>query len=207
MDTNNRVYTYTGHNGEKHQVPIERVNSLSQLQRGDHIALPRLAYWHHAIVEDIDKQKDEIHVIEYSNTARGFLEDNSSHPKNPGMAIIQRGTYKFHVGSVYLIKHGEYLNAEEVVYKAISRLGERNYHFIANNCESFALWCRTCISSSEQGKMVERGLVKVTEAIGYTVIILFVILVMLFTVAGIGRHRGVLVAPIRNEVSSRLRWQ
>ena len=93
MDTSIDLYKYTGHNGEKHLVPIERVNSLSQLRRGDHIAFPRLneRYWHHAIVEDIDTQKDEIRVIEYSNSAKGFLEDNCFPPKNPGKAKVKRG--------------------------------------------------------------------------------------------------------------------
>ena len=176
MNTEKEVYTYTDDNGKKHHVPIESVNSLSQLQEGDHIAFRRLkgVYFHHAIIEYIYTQEDEIHVIEYSNSAEGFLEDNSSHPKNPGKATVQRGKYKIRDDSMYLIKHGEYLNAEDVVRNAISRLGEREYDLITNNCESFALWCRTCISSSEQGKMVERCLVKVVEAISCMVFLVII---------------------------------
>ena len=39
---------------------------------------------------------------------------------------------------------------EETLQRAYRRLGERNYNLITNNCEHFALWCRTGISSSSQ---------------------------------------------------------
>ena len=179
MNTKKGVYTYTGRNGKKHQVPIELVNSLSQLQIGDHIAVQRTVpvlnkkYWHHAIIEDIDTQKDEVHVFEYSNSAGGFLKDNGNHPKNPGKAKVQRGKYKFHVDSAYLIYHREYLNGEDVVCNAKSRLGERKYDLATNNCEHFATWCKTCISSSEQGKMVERwvrGVITIAAVIGLSLV-------------------------------------
>ena len=39
---------------------------------------------------------------------------------------------------------------EETVERARSRLGERNYNLIFNNCEHFAVWCKTNISESYQ---------------------------------------------------------
>lgn len=41
---------------------------------------------------------------------------------------------------------------EETLQRAYRRLGERNYNLITNNCEHFAIWCRTGISSSSQVK-------------------------------------------------------
>ena len=143
MDTKNGVYTYTDRNGKKNQEPIELVNTLSQLQMGDHIAFPRRKkiYYHHAIVEDIDRQEGEIRVIENSPSAG----EN-----------VQRKKYKFHVDTVYLIKHKKCLDAQQVVRNARRRLGERKYHIVINNCEHFANWCKTCSWSSEQVNMVER---------------------------------------------------
>jgi hypothetical protein len=39
---------------------------------------------------------------------------------------------------------------EETVNRARSRLGENRYNLVFNNCEHFALWCKTGISESGQ---------------------------------------------------------
>lgn len=39
---------------------------------------------------------------------------------------------------------------EETVARAKGRLGERNYDLVENNCEHFALWCKTGLSESRQ---------------------------------------------------------
>ena len=39
---------------------------------------------------------------------------------------------------------------EETVRRAESRLGERNYNIATNNCEHFAIWCKTGNSESTQ---------------------------------------------------------
>lgn len=39
---------------------------------------------------------------------------------------------------------------EETVQRARSRLGEAEYNLAANNCEHFAIWCKTGISESHQ---------------------------------------------------------
>ena len=39
---------------------------------------------------------------------------------------------------------------EETVQRAESRLGERKYNIAKNNCEHFAIWCKTGVSESTQ---------------------------------------------------------
>ncbi|MBO4698371.1 lecithin retinol acyltransferase family protein [bacterium] len=39
---------------------------------------------------------------------------------------------------------------EETVKNAESRLGERKYNLATNNCEHFAIWCKTGVSESTQ---------------------------------------------------------
>ena len=39
---------------------------------------------------------------------------------------------------------------EETVARARSRLGETSYNFFTNNCEHFAIWCKTGVSESLQ---------------------------------------------------------
>ena len=38
----------------------------------------------------------------------------------------------------------------ETLNRARSRIGESNYNLFSNNCEHFALWCKTGISESHQ---------------------------------------------------------
>ena len=152
MDIQKGTYTYTGSGGQKCHVPIERVYFLFQLDKGDHIAFERLdgLYWHHAIVEDVLTERGIIIVIEYSNSAKEFSQDNSSPPKNPGKAKVRRHEYSGSQDGLYLIKHDTCLPADDVVRRAQSRLGEHEYDLFGNNCEHFAMWCKTGISSSEQ---------------------------------------------------------
>lgn len=151
MDIQMGTYTYTGSSGQKRQVPIERVTSLSQLHKGDHIANERLGglYWHHAVVERVKIERGIFIVLEYSNSAKRFLRGISSSSENLGIAQVVRGACRLQDG-MYLIKHEDCLPKEDVVSRAKNRLGENRYKPFENNCEHFALWCKTNISSSEQ---------------------------------------------------------
>lgn len=44
----------------------------------------------------------------------------------------------------------ELFSPEETVMRARSKLGERGYNLLLNNCEHFALWCKTGIAQSAQ---------------------------------------------------------
>lgn len=39
---------------------------------------------------------------------------------------------------------------EETIERAYSRLGESDYNILSNNCEHFAIWCKTGVSESHQ---------------------------------------------------------
>ena len=106
-------------------------------------------------MEDIDTVRSEINIIEYSNVVKEIFQDSSRSPKNPGMAV-RRGKYKLENDELYLIKYQEWLDADAAVSRARSRLGERKYNLIYNNCEHFVVWCKTCISCSEQVSKVLR---------------------------------------------------
>lgn len=143
--------TYNSH-GQKYQVPRVPVPSLNKLRRADHIAFHRHggAYWHHAIVEDINHEEGEIHAIEYSNTPRGFSTDNCIPPKEFEFAKVVRQRYKFRDEDVYLLKHDNCLDPDKVISRAQGELGKGKYDPLTNNCEHFAMWCKTGTSSSDQ---------------------------------------------------------
>ncbi len=41
---------------------------------------------------------------------------------------------------------------KETVERALSRVGENKYNLLLNNCEHFAIWCKTGVSESYQVK-------------------------------------------------------
>ena len=54
---------------------------------------------------------------------------------------------------------------KETVKRAYSRLGEREYDLFTNNCEHFAVWCRTNISVSLQAEDAANIFEKLTDVI------------------------------------------
>ena len=68
------------------------------------------------------------------------------------------------VGNIFklLLGNNNYkiFSPEETVRNAESRLGERLYNIATNNCEHFAIWCKTGVSESTQ---VEEFLQKIAE--------------------------------------------
>lgn len=159
MDINIQSYRYVDDDGQRCYVPIERVRSAFQCGKGGHIAIQGVkgSYWHHAIVEDVDTKKNIIHVLEYTNTATEFFEDNFGSPRKPGIAKVRRGEYSGSEYGLYLIKHEKCLPADTVISRAKGRLGENSYHPLENNCEHFAMWCKTGISLSQQANGIERN--------------------------------------------------
>ena len=131
--------------------------SISELRRGDHITFPRIGYWHHAIVEYIDRKNGKIGVIHYNKTREGFIQDVISSPKRGGgKASVVKDTYEFKKEPVYLMihKHQRCLDPETVVLIAQIRVGESEYDLVSNNCEHFAMECKTGVSSSYQVQKV-----------------------------------------------------
>jgi hypothetical protein len=65
-------------------------------------------------------------------------------------------------GPAYRVKYARgMLPPEEVVQRALSKLGEEEYDLFTNNCEHFAIWCKTGSLVSDQVTKLAAGLVTV----------------------------------------------
>ena len=166
---------YNSH-GKKYEVPRRCVDSLDELETGDHIAFHRqievlrgkgISYWHHGIVEKIRSTTNELVVIEYSNTAEEFLNDNCSPPrklKDIELAKVVRGTYNFKSQVVHLMLHKDCFDRKTVVENARSELGNTLYSPLTNNCEHFAMRCKTGKSSSDQVNKIKETVNELSSA-------------------------------------------
>lgn len=50
---------------------------------------------------------------------------------------------------------GDVFSAEKTLMRARQRIGEASYRLTSNNCEHFAMWCRTGVSTSHQADTIE----------------------------------------------------
>lgn len=77
------------------------------------------------------------------------------HYRKPSETIERTSLETFARGNpVYVAKYNDGFGyiPDAVVERAESRLGERKYNLLFNNCEHFASWCKTGVSESQQVK-------------------------------------------------------
>jgi hypothetical protein len=75
------------------------------------------------------------------------------HYRKPSETIERTSLETFSQGgSIYVAEYGNGFGyiPEVVVERAKSRIGERDYNLLFNNCEHFTNWCKTGISDSKQ---------------------------------------------------------
>lgn len=88
-------------------------------------------------------------VIQYAGQTDDWDSDISIHE-----TTLTRfaGGHDFIIGtfSESFCKTHTIFSPEETIARARSRLGERAYNLITNNCEHFALWCKLGVSYSQQ---------------------------------------------------------
>ena len=112
------------------------------LAPGTELIVDRLAYRHHGITSARDS------VVHYAGRIR--------YPHGRIEAIPLRsfvGKLHVHVGR----RTAESLHGEAIVRRARSRLGERRYAILSNNCEHFCSWCQVGESCSEQVDQLSMG--------------------------------------------------
>ena len=125
------------------------------MQIGDHLVTPRRGYMHHGIYVGCGK------VVHYGGYTKG---------KADGIIVITT-LDEFAQGYGYrTVKHWfRRFSALRSVERALSRLGERRYGLVFNNCESFVTWCIWGLRYSSQ---IGRGALGLSLAAGILVKIL-----------------------------------
>jgi hypothetical protein len=118
--------------GEANVHPVPRVSAraggeFEQLVPGTHLIICRRGYTHHGIYLGAGRVMHYAGRIKYP---QGLVEEISLSEFSEGRPfraeILQ--TVRF--------------SGNEIVHRARSRLGERRYDLLRNNCEHFCNWCR-----------------------------------------------------------------
>lgn len=115
------------------------------MQVGDHLVTPRTGYKHHGIYVGSDK------VIHYGGYNKG---------KKDGIVVVTTLS-EFTQGNGYgFVRHKlRRFSLAQTVERAYSRLGERRYGLLFNNCEAFVTWCIWGVKISSQVSRNAIGLV------------------------------------------------
>jgi HRAS-like suppressor 3 len=105
------------------------------LKPGTELIVDRLGYRHHGIYV---REGLVIHYAGWVRHSRGLIETVT--------VGDFAGRYPVRVGRV----PPESLHGNDIVRRARSRLGERRYNVLRNNCEHFCNWCQVGESRSSQ---------------------------------------------------------
>ena len=101
--------------------PLKTIRQVMRwFKKGDHIAVDRELYSHHAIYDGNGG------VVEYDDYV----------VKTATLAEFAQGA------KIYRIEETPAYTPDEIMERAYSRMGERQYDLLSNNCENFATWCR-----------------------------------------------------------------
>ena len=99
---------------------------MSSLNYGDHLISPRIGYEHHGIYAGDDW------VIHYQGPFSG----------HDSCQVVMSTLGAFCQEKDFIIRtHPQRLSPDHSVNRAHSRLGERSYNLLFNNCEHFVMWC------------------------------------------------------------------
>ena len=109
--------------------------NAEELLPGSRLIVRRRGYFHHGIYVG------NVRVIHYSGWfrgTRGLGEEVTLEEFTEG--------HPYHLGRMPPDRRA----GEDIVRRARSRLGERRYHLLRNNCEHFCNWCQLGERRSEQ---------------------------------------------------------
>ncbi len=113
------------------------------MAKGDHLFVQCTGYSHHGI--DIGSGR----VIHFDFRPWQAFHPQLAGGKKPG--IRETPLEEFSQGRPVHVRHYvDSVSADLVVERAKSRVGDLAYHLMRNNCEHFAVWCKTGTSHSTQ---------------------------------------------------------
>jgi len=137
-----------------HNKYLEKKSKSRVIKHGDVIGTSRIIYDHYGVYTK-DGQ-----VIHYTMAEEGWKLEI----RKTGIDAFLHGSTTFFILDFDYekplksapVKYRDVLrkmkvfSPEETVKRAESRIGEKEYNLISNNCEHFAIWCKTGISESHQ---------------------------------------------------------
>lgn len=163
----------------------EPIRRLSDMELGDHLLMTRnrgtsLEYAHHFLCSGKDELSGKPKIIQYYNTPRNAMKQLFPTSLGSGSCLEQLGMIqemalpdgdliaesdidsetdllRVEVERVVWPEELRRFSTEEVITRAHKRKGEKYYHPINNNCESFVMWCLCDLNISLQATPTQKA--------------------------------------------------
>lgn len=111
------------------------------MARGDHLFVYCLGYSHHGIDCGNDR------VIHFNSDPLRKLGNSAANPAR----VIEVNRQEFAKGREIQVRRYELSDDPDIVItRARQKLGDAGYELFHNNCEHFAMWCKTGSAASTQ---------------------------------------------------------
>ena len=134
------------------------------MARGDHVFIYRSGYSHHGI--DIGEGK----VVHFESDPWRKMADTIANSESARINVTS--LEDFARGAPINVRQYDLADAIEVVVRrAESRVGDRDYDVFANNCEHFAVWCKTGVHQSTQVDSLRNATKSVPRALAASAMI------------------------------------
>ena len=109
---------------------------------------------HEAPFEDFLNGQQTFFVLDFSEVGK---RPSKQHKGHPGRSILRHGLFGLTMGAISKAAENRQDSDIEHIYsrketlaRARSRIGESSYSLVSNNCEHFAIWCKTGVDKSYQ---------------------------------------------------------
>ena len=164
---------------------FRRLTRKDFLERGDVIGVTRKLYDHYAIyigngevIHYAAKGKDfgshiSIHKASLDDFLKGeknyfvlhFFENGKRSPIKIQSATVFGFSDNVILNEIKFVANRNYhlYSAEETILRAHKKIGESAYNLVTNNCEHFAIYCKTNVSESYQVKSAVKRLIGIKK--------------------------------------------
>ncbi|MFZ3194315.1 MAG: lecithin retinol acyltransferase family protein [Moraxellaceae bacterium] len=128
--------------GRKKKVPARQITKPPV---GSVIGIARGLYKHYGVYIGNNR------VVHYSSDEGDNLSSNTIIKTD--MDFFMEDSDRFYM--LKFDKDADVFNGQETKKRALSQLGKNEYNLISNNCEHFAMWCKTGKNTSDQVALVQ----------------------------------------------------
>lgn len=118
---------------------------MSGAKHGDIVKATHTLYAHYGVYAE---SPDGPHIIHY--TGENGPGDFNGMVRETPIDIFLNGEKDYTVCKFDHKRYKTVYSSEETVERARSRLGQKSYDILKNNCEHFAVWCKTGMWESLQ---------------------------------------------------------
>ena len=126
---------------------------MRDAKHGDVISVSHSLYEHYGIYVETWKGPRVIHY-----TGENGPQDFNGMIRETPISDFLNGEENFRVISFDPCEYCHVYSGKETVERARSKLGERSYNPFTNNCEHFAVWCKTGKQESSQVRNLSYGI-------------------------------------------------